>query len=136
MGLMDRVKAQATVLAEKAQETARDSKAKFDQAQAKRRGDVLLRNLGAAVYAERTGRGTPSSPADIDRLIADIKAHEAENGISLTPESADQPAEGFPPQAGRTEGFPPQAGPAEGFPPQAGSTGFPPEADTNTTTQV
>ena len=129
MGLMDRVKAQATVLAEKAQETARDSKAKFDQAQAKRRGDVLLRNLGAAVYAERTGRGTPSSPADIDRLIADIKAHEAENGISLTPESADQ-------QAGSAEGFPPQAGRTEGFPPQAGSTGFPPEADTNTTTQV
>jgi len=119
MGLMDRVKAQATVLAEKAQETARDSKAKFDQAQAKRRGDVLLRNLGAAVYAERTGRGTPSTEADIDRLIADIKAHEAEKGISLTPQSADQS----------------DAGPAEGVPPQAdsGSTGFPPE---DTTTQV
>ncbi len=121
MGLMDKVKAQATVLGQKAQETARDSKAKFDQAQAKRRGDVLLRNLGAAVYAERTGRGTPTTEADIDRLIADIKAHEAENGISLAPESGDQP----------------QAEPAgEGPPPQGGSTGFPPEADTNTTTQV
>src|ERR1700738_5530263 len=114
MGLRDRVKAKATVLAEKAQETARDTKAKFDQAQAKRRGDVLLRNLGAAVYAERTGRGTPSSPADIDRLIADIKAHEAENGIRPTPESADQP------QAGPAEGFPPQAGAAEGRAAQGG----------------
>jgi hypothetical protein len=137
MGLMDRVKAQATVLAEKAQETARDSKAKFDQAQAKRRGDVLLRNLGAAVYAERTGRGTPSTEADIDRLIADIKAHEAENGISLTPESADQPpagpaAGGFPPQGGPA-GFPPEGG-SPGSPSQGGSTGFPPEA--GTTTQV
>jgi hypothetical protein len=122
MGLMDRVKAQATVLAEKAQETARDSKAKFDQVQAKRHGDVLLRNLGAAVYAERTGRGTPSSQADIDRLIADIKAHEAENGISLAPESGDQPPAG---------GVPPQGG---GVPPQGGSTGFPPEA--GPTTQV
>ncbi len=119
MGLMDRVKAQATVLAEKGKETARDSKAKFDQAQAKRRGDVLLRNLGALVYAERTGRGTPSTQADIDKLVADIKAHEAANGISLAPESGDQPQTG--PEA---EGFPPQADPA-------GSA-----SDGETTTQV
>jgi hypothetical protein len=121
MGLMDKVKAQATVLAEKASETARDSKAKFDQAQAKRRGDVLLRNLGAAVYAQRTGRGSPGTGADIDRLIEQIKAHEAENGISLTPESPDEPPAG---------GVPPQGGPADG-----GSTGFPPR-DPDTTTQV
>jgi len=122
MGLMDKVKAQATVLAEKAQETARDSKARFDQAQAKRRGDVLLRNLGAAVYAERTGRGTPGTQADIDRLIADIRTHESENGISLRPESADQA------QAG---GVPPQGGS-----PEEGSTGNPPPRDPDTTTQV
>ena len=119
MGLMEKVKAQATVLAEKAQETARDSKARFDQAQAKKRGDVLLRNLGAAVYLQHTGRGTQ---ADIDRLIADIKTHESENGISLTPESPDQP------QAG---GVPPQAGS-----PEEGSTGNPPRRDPNSTTQV
>ena len=163
MGLMDRVKAQATVLAEKAQETARDSKAKFDQAQAKRRGDVLLRNLGALVYAEHTGRGTPGTQADIDRLVADIKAHEAENGISLAPESGDQPqsgpgAEGYPPPADPT-GFTPPPDPAgftpppdsagfpppdpAGFPPPADPTGFPPPADSpglppegETTTQV
>jgi hypothetical protein len=121
MGLMDKVKAQATVLAEKTQETVRDSKAKFDQAQAKRHGDVLLRNLGAAVYAERTGRGAPSSEADIDRLVADIKTHEAENGISLTPESADQQ------QADAPTG---------GDAPHPGSTGFPPPKDPGTTTQV
>jgi hypothetical protein len=104
MGLMDRVKAQASVLAEKAQETARDSKAKFDQAQAKKHGDVLLRNLGAVVYAERTGRGGPSTQADIDRLVADIQAHETENGINLAPESGDGPS-------GGPAGSPPEAGP-------------------------
>jgi hypothetical protein len=119
MGLMDKVKAQATVLAEKAQETARDSKARFDQAQAKKRGDVLLRNLGAAVYLERTGRGTQ---ADIDRLIADIRTHESEHGISLTPESPDQaPAGGVPPQGGS---------------PEDSSADNPPRRDPNTTTQV
>jgi hypothetical protein len=110
MGLMDKVKAQATTLAGKAQETARDSKAKFDHAHAKRRADALLRNLGAAVYAERTDRGTPSTEADIDRLIGELKAHESENGISLAPESGDQS--------------------------QSGPTEYPPPADTGTTTQV
>lgn len=122
MGLMDKVKAQATVLAEKAQETARDSKAKFDHAQAKKRGDVLLRNLGAAVYAQRTGRGDPGTGADIDRLIDEIKAHEAQNGISLTPESPDQPP---------AADVPPQGGPADD-----GPSGSPPPRDPNDTTQV
>ena len=63
MGSMDKVKAQATQLAQKTEETARDSKAKFDQAQGKRQSDAMLRNLGALVYAERTGRGTPNPRA-------------------------------------------------------------------------
>ena len=100
MGLMDKVKAQATVLAQKTQETARDSKVKFDQAQAKRRADAMLRNLGAAVYAERTGRATPDTQAQIDKLVADIKTHEAEHGISLAPESGDQPQASPPPAGG------------------------------------
>jgi len=138
MGLMDKVKAQATVLAQKTQETAREGKAKFDQVQATRRADAMLRNLGALVYAERTGRGTPDSQPQIDKLIADISAHEAANGINLSAEPTD-PQAGRPgggqPQSGPAGGVPPQAGPAgEGFPPSASSTSFPPEADT--TTQV
>jgi hypothetical protein len=157
MALMDRVKAQATVLAQKAQETARDQKAKYDHAQAKRRGDVLLRNLGAAVYAERTGRGSSSTEGDIDRLIEQIKAHEAQNGISLTPESPDQPPTGgVPPQGGPAEGDSGEAGTAEagtaeggtaeggtaeggtaeGGTAEGGSTGSPPPRDFNSTTQV
>jgi hypothetical protein len=90
MGLMDKVKAQATQLAQKTQETARDSKAKFDQSQAHRRADGLLRDLGALYYAERTGRGGADSQTQIDKLVAEISAHEAENGINLT-QQADQP---------------------------------------------
>jgi|SRR5579872_2713465 len=91
MGLMDKVKAQATQLAQQTQEKARDM-------QAKRRADVMLRNLGAAVYAERTGRAGPNSQADIDKLIGDLKSHESENGINLAPESA--PSGTVPPQSG------------------------------------
>jgi hypothetical protein len=121
MGLMDKVKTQASVLAQKTQETARDI-------QAKRRADAMLRNLGAAVYAERTGRGTSNTQADIERLINDLKAHEAENGISLAPESADQ-------ASSAPGGVPPQGGPSDpGGPSDQGGPSGPPPGET--TTQV
>ena len=94
MGLMDKVKAQAGQLAQKTQETAREGKARLDQAQANRRADMLLRNLGALVYAERTNRGTPGTDDQINKLIGDISAHEAENGINLSQKSANVPAAG------------------------------------------
>jgi len=127
MGLMDKVKAQAGQLAQKTQETAREGKARLDQAQANRRADMLLRNLGALVYAERTNRGTPGTDDQINKLIGDISAHEAENGINLAQKSAN-----VPPQGGPEHGGPEQAGPAPGGPggesqPGDGTT-FPPQA--------
>jgi hypothetical protein len=135
MGLMDRVKAQATQLAQKTQETARDSKAKFDQAQAHRRADGLLRNLGALVYAERTGRGGDDSQAQIDKLVAEISAHEAQNGINLT-QQADQPgsAQGSPAfqDAGPTSTLNfGDAVPSAGFPDSGAATSFPDPAATS-----
>jgi hypothetical protein len=146
MGLMDRVKAQAT-------ELAQQGKAKYDQVQATRRADAMLRNLGALVYQERTGRGAPDSQAQIDKLVADLSAHEAANGINLSPEPTDPPGAGQPgagqPGAGQPGAGQPGAGqpgsPGAGQPwsPGAGqaqggaagpSTTFPPEADG--TTQV
>ena len=83
MGLMDKVKAQATVLAQKTQETVNEGKARLDQVQAQRGADVMLRNLGALVFAERTGRGTADTQAQVDKLVADISAYESANGINL-----------------------------------------------------
>ena len=91
MGLMDRVRAQATQLAQQAQDAAQEGKARLDQAQAGRRGDMLLRQLGALVLAERTGRGTADSQAKIDQLISEISAHESQNGLNL----ADPAQPGF-----------------------------------------
>ncbi len=126
MGLMDKVKAQANQLAQKTQEAAQEGKAKIDQAQANRRGDALLRQLGAAVFAERTGRGTPDSQAKIDQLISDISAHERENGLNLTSPTPNVPPPGTP---GSTPN--PFSGPAGSQFPPAGSpsdagTPFPP----------
>jgi hypothetical protein len=81
MGLMDKVRAQSTQLAQMAQETAREGKVKLDQAQAKRRADAMFRDLGATVYAERTGRGTPDSKGKIDRLVEALSRQEASQGL-------------------------------------------------------
>ncbi len=98
MGLMDKVKAQANQVAQKTQATAHEGKAKLDQAQANRRADALLRQLGAAVYAEHTDRGTAGSQAKIDKLINDISALERENGLNLTDQpQPDVPQPGSPP---------------------------------------
>jgi hypothetical protein len=154
MGLMDRVKAQATVLAQKTQETAREGKARLDQAQANRHADGLLRNLGALVYAEQTNRGTPDSQDQIAKLIAEISAHEAENGINLssqptvfpgaapggsgapsgTPSTpfADPAAPtstSFPDAAGGSTSFPDSGGGSTSFPDSGGGgSAFPPES--------
>jgi hypothetical protein len=88
MGLMDKVKAQADKLAQQAQDTAREGKARLDQAQANKHADVLLRNLGALLYAERTNRGTPDTEAQVARVTGEISAHEAEFGINLAPQAA------------------------------------------------
>jgi hypothetical protein len=152
---MDRVKAQANQLAQMTQDAAQEGKARIDQAQANRRGDALLRQLGAAVYADRTGRGTPDTQAQIEQLISDISTHERDNGLNLTPQPSgpqanvpqpgnptDNPFPGpagsaYPPagsssDAGQT--FPPPGGgPDAGsaFPPP-GTQFFPPPGDANT----
>jgi hypothetical protein len=128
MGLMDKVKAQTTQFAQKTQEAAQQAaqqgKAKLDQAQANRRGDVLLRQLGAAVFAERTGHGTPDSQAKIEQLINDLSAHERENGLNLS----DQPQSTVPQQNFPTGSPGPFAGPGSSGPDTSSS--FPPSDQT------
>jgi hypothetical protein len=154
MGLMDKVKAQASQLAQQAQDTAREGKARLDQAQANKHADGLMRNLGALVYAERTSRGTPETEGQINKLIGEISAHEAEHGINLAAQpvgwippagasgtagaSGASSASGSPGGTGsapfadpESSAFPQSGAPDAGFPPSgdapggAGSTAFP-----------
>jgi hypothetical protein len=107
MGLMDKVRAQSTQLAQMAQETAREGKVKLDQAQAKRRADAMFRDLGATVYAERTGRGTPDSQGKIDRLVDALSRQEASQGLG-------DPDGSTPPGSTPPEGTPAEDTAAEG----------------------
>jgi hypothetical protein len=95
MGLIDRFREQAAQVAQRTaqatQDAAQQGKAKFDQAQAKRRADAMFRDLGAAVYAERTGRGGTDTADKIERLVKALSQQEAEQGLGDT----DAPAAGF-----------------------------------------
>ena len=89
MGLLDKVKAQATAAtAVLAKDAAQKGQAKLDEVQAKKAADGLLRDLGAAFYATKTGRATPTTDADIERLVTALQTHESEHGaLTLAPES-------------------------------------------------
>lgn len=77
MSLLDKVKSQATELAQKAQDAGKAGQTKLEQVQAKRKIDALYRDLGAAVYAQRSG-AVDADPAAADRLVEEIKAVEKE----------------------------------------------------------
>lgn len=80
MALMDKVKAQAAQLAQKAQEAGKAGQSKLEDVQARRRADGLLRDLGAAFYAKRTGSATTDTDAEIERLVTELTTYEAEHG--------------------------------------------------------
>ena len=90
MGLLDKAKQQAGQIAQKGQEAAKKGQGKLETAQAKKRADALLRDLGAVVYAERTGRGTAQTAAETERLLAELRSHEAAQGPIDTGAQADQ----------------------------------------------
>jgi hypothetical protein len=110
MGLMDRVKAQASSLAQQANQ----GMAKLDNLPAQRRADALLRSLGVAVLAERTGRATGDNEARITQILADLAQHEQQYNVDLVQQAAQAQQTQQPWQA--PGGFQPQ--PPGGFQPQ------------------
>ncbi|HXY28175.1 MAG TPA: hypothetical protein VEH82_07815 [Acidimicrobiales bacterium] len=88
MGLLDKVKATTAAATEAAKDAAAKGQAKYDEAQAKKVAEGMLRDLGAAFYATKTGRSTPDTEAEIERLVAALQDHESEHGqMTLAPES-------------------------------------------------
>ncbi|MCL5947609.1 MAG: hypothetical protein M1420_00360 [Actinobacteria bacterium] len=108
MGLIDKVKAQAGQAMVKAQQGMAQGQAKLDKIQAKRHADMLLRNLGAAVYAEQRQGGT--NQAVLDALKA-IDAFVSEQGpIDLVPGTPTVPGDAGTPTPGGSAAPSGQAG--------------------------
>jgi len=91
MGFMDKVKAQATVLAEKAQEGAKAGQAKLSEIQAKKHADALLLELGGIVYTQQVGRASADADKRSSELVAELRQFESEHG-QVTVTSATAPA--------------------------------------------
>ncbi len=83
MGFMDKVKVQADALAQKTQQGIAQGQAKLDEMQAKRQADALLRDVGAAYYAERRHGGSHDA---VEAALVRVDQHVAMNGaINLAP---------------------------------------------------
>ena len=120
MGLLDKVKAQATAATEMAKDAAAKGQAKMNDAQAKKAADGMLRDLGAAFYATKTGRSTPTTDADIDA---------AGDGAAGTRVRARPDHPGARVRRGRPDGDPGRrrlAAPAPPPPPKAADPASPP----------
>jgi hypothetical protein len=90
MAFLDKVKQGAATATAAAKDAAQKGQAKLDTMQAKKAADGLLRDLGAAAYAEKTGRAAADNSAEIDRILAALEEHERVNGpidLTLTKES-------------------------------------------------
>jgi hypothetical protein len=86
---MDKVKAQATQLADKAQQAGQAGQAKLADIQAKRKGDALLLELGGITYSQRMGRADAGADARVTEIVGLVQAFEAEHGpIQVTSANA------------------------------------------------
>jgi hypothetical protein len=91
MGLMDKVKHQAEQAVAKAQQGVTQGQAKLDQIQTKRQADALLRDLGAAYYAQRREAGPDAAvAAALDSVDRHIAAH-GPIGPPAAPTAGDPP---------------------------------------------
>jgi len=86
----DKVKEGASAAADKAKEAGKAGQAKLDEAQAKKKLDGLYRDLGEAVYLERTGQA--KAEGEVERLLAEIDAHLAAQDKEETEPAAEEPA--------------------------------------------
>ncbi|MFN8018280.1 MAG: hypothetical protein U0P45_09160 [Acidimicrobiales bacterium] len=117
MGFLDNVKAGID-------SAVKSGQGMVDEAQAKRRSDALLRELGAWHYALSTGRDEGRGEAEIARIGEELAAHEAANGqIQLF-----APPPPPPPPPGDPAAPPPPPGSATPPPPDGSVPPPPPGA--------
>lgn len=113
MGFMDKVKEVGNQAASQVNQAVNKGQAQFDQATSKRQSDALLRDLGALTFAQATGRAAENTDAEIARVTAELKAHEAGGGVvDLALKSGVAP-----PTGGATPPPPPASGSATPPPP-------------------
>jgi hypothetical protein len=98
MALMDTVKQQAGQAWGKAQQGLGQGQAKFDELQAKRKAQALLRDLGAAYYAQQRQGGSDQAVraalAAMDQHVAAHQQTDPDAGEAPSTDDTDAPADG------------------------------------------
>ena len=140
MGFMDKAREAAQQATTKAQQGLAQGQAKIDEVQTSRAADGLLRDLGAAFYAEqRSGGSHEAVVAALGAVDAHVAAHgplgkagPASSDASPQPPGPSSAPAGMPsggppaaPAAGPPSGMPsagPPTEPAAGPPPPGGFT--------------
>jgi hypothetical protein len=95
MALLDKVKAQAEALADKAQHGVTQGKERIEDLQAKKHLDGLLRDLGEAVHAHRRHDGTE---ANVDRALEAVDTHMREQSEAPPSHAAIETRDRFRPR--------------------------------------
>jgi hypothetical protein len=127
VGFMDKVKAQATVLADKAQTGVQQGQTKIQEMQAGKQVDHLLRELGAYVFLSERDRAQPDSEAKVAGIMGELDGLEqAGTPVTITAQPFPAPGAGAAPGTGAVpqSGAVPPAGapnPPETATPAAGS---------------
>jgi len=117
VGFMDKVKAQATVLADKAQTGVQQGQSKLAELQSGKQVDHLLRDLGAHVFLGERGRAPEDSESEVAAIVGQLDALEAAGTpvVITPPVPATAPPGGAVPQPG------PSAVPVAPPPPSTGT---------------
>ena len=127
MGLMDKVKAQATVLADKAQTGMQQGQTKLQEMQTSKQVDHLLRELGAYVFLSERNRAQPDGEAKVAAIMGQLDGLEAAGTpVTVTNDPPPPPAGGAVPQPHvepeTASAPPPPPPPAADVAPPAGGT--------------
>lgn len=92
MGLVDKMKHQATQVVGKAQEAGKVGQAKIEALQARRKADAFLGELGTITYRARTDRVRPGDEQRAVDLVGQLRQFEAEYGpVDAPVDGADGP---------------------------------------------
>lgn len=129
MGFMDKAREAAQQATAKAQQGLTQGQHKLDEVQASRAADALLRDVGAAFYAEQRSGGSHEA---VEATLGAVDAHVAVHGpLGQTGSGSAEHAQPWPAQPGAPAGpssAGPPAGPSSGpsAGPPAGPAGSPP----------
>lgn len=114
MGFMDKVKAQAEQALAAAQQGVTQGQEKLDSFQTKRSADGLLRELGAAFYAEQRTGGSVEA---VKTALAALDRHGSEHGPVDTSPAGEAPADATASGSSASAPSAPAAPPAQAFNP-------------------